>query len=57
MEAKNAVDMIYTIEDVPPWYLCILLGLQVNGCVCVFFVIKLMIMNSSQCHLKVKTTL
>ncbi|RVE63449.1 hypothetical protein OJAV_G00136390 [Oryzias javanicus] len=28
METKNEVDMIYTIEDVPPWYLCILLGLQ-----------------------------
>ncbi|KAM9781872.1 solute carrier family 23 member 1-like [Syngnathus typhle] len=27
-EQKTASDMIYTIEDVPPWYLCILLGLQ-----------------------------
>lgn len=27
---KAESDMIYTIEDVPPWYLCILLGLQVS---------------------------
>lgn len=25
------VDMIYTIEDTPPWYLCVFLGLQVNA--------------------------
>ncbi|XP_042301227.1 solute carrier family 23 member 1 isoform X2 [Sceloporus undulatus] len=27
-QQKMAVDMIYTIEDSPPWYLCILLGFQ-----------------------------
>ncbi|GAA6068745.1 solute carrier family 23 member 2 [Tachysurus ichikawai] len=26
--AARRMDMIYTIEDTPPWYLCIFLGLQ-----------------------------
>ena len=26
---KTKGEMIYTIEDVPPWYMCIILGLQV----------------------------
>lgn len=29
MDARR-MDMIYTIEDTPPWYLCVFLGLQVN---------------------------
>uniref|UniRef100_A0A4W5RAK1 Solute carrier family 23 member 2 n=1 Tax=Hucho hucho TaxID=62062 RepID=A0A4W5RAK1_9TELE len=29
MDARR-MDMIYTIEDTPPWYLCIFLGLQVR---------------------------
>lgn len=34
MDSADATDarrmeMIYTIEDTPPWYLCVFLGLQV----------------------------
>nr|XP_015205203.1 PREDICTED: solute carrier family 23 member 1 [Lepisosteus oculatus] len=32
--AGQGFDMIYRIEDVPPWYLCIFLGLQVEHAVC-----------------------
>lgn len=27
---SRRMEMIYTIEDTPPWYLCVFLGLQVN---------------------------
>ena len=28
--AKVESDLAYSIDDVPPWYLCILLGFQVS---------------------------
>ena len=27
---KKGVDLVYSLNDRPPWYLCILLGFQVN---------------------------
>lgn len=33
------LDMIYTIEDTPPWYLCVFLGMQVNLQSELFFVL------------------
>ncbi|NXL19836.1 S23A1 protein, partial [Setophaga kirtlandii] len=39
---RPEVDMLYRIEDVPPWYLCILLGFQVqpgNGTIAIPFLL------------------
>lgn len=30
LPTESRFDMLYKIEDLPPWYLCILLGFQVG---------------------------
>ena len=30
-KAATKLDIIYSIEDTPPWYLCLMLGFQVNS--------------------------
>ncbi|TSL04340.1 Solute carrier family 23 member 1 [Bagarius yarrelli] len=36
-------DMIYRIEDVPPWYLCIFLGLQIQGAIIMSSLVEVII--------------